>query len=51
MVIQGDGQTPKGKRFIRQTTKLKAGSMADPDFKTQMALAVEGILAQGSLPL
>lgn len=51
LVVQGDGQTPRGKKFIRATAQLKAKNMADPDFKAQLATAVEQMLAQSPLPL
>lgn len=51
MVVQGDGQTPRGKRFIRATEVLRCKTPSDPDFKKELEAAVEEMLAQRPLPL
>lgn len=51
LVVQGDGQTPKGKRFIRATEVLKSKSTRDERFKDELKAAVEQMLAQAPLPL
>ncbi len=51
LVVQGDAQTPRGKKFIRATTELSVKRMSDPDFKAQLAIAVDEMLAQSPLPL
>ena len=50
LIVQGDGQTPRGKKFIRATETLSARKMSDPKFKEQLATAVEEMLSQAPLP-
>lgn len=45
LIVQGDGQTPRGKRFIRQTEPLKSKNPADPTFKADLSAAVEKLLS------
>lgn len=40
LVVQGDGRTVKGKRYIVQTVELTAKTPADPNFKSELAAAV-----------
>lgn len=47
LVVQGLGQTPRGTRFIRQTTPLSVKTVTDKGFKSQMETAVTDMLAQG----
>lgn len=51
LVVQGLGKTPRGTKFIRSTTALAVTEIDDKAFKSQMAAAVEGMLAQDVLPL
>lgn len=39
------GQTPRGQRYIKQEVAMKAKTPADPEFKTELATAVEEILS------
>lgn len=52
LVIQGDGRTPRGKRYIKETIPLEAKNPSDPNFKQELANAVDRMLAeQPVLPL
>lgn len=44
LTVQGLGKTNRGQRFIQQTVEIDAKSMADKEFKEQMAAAVKQIL-------
>lgn len=46
LVVQGQGQTPRGQRFIRDTKELRVQKVSDKDFKTEMATAVDEIFAE-----
>lgn len=50
IVIQGDGKTPRGQRYIKQTVALKTSSITSPDFKGQMTAAVKEIMAEEGTP-
>lgn len=45
LIVQGDGQTPRGKRFIKKTEPLNAKDPKDPNFKAELATAVEELLS------
>lgn len=51
LVVQGLGQTPRGKRFIRQTVVLSAPRIGAKEFKTELSTAVSEMMAQAKLPL
>lgn len=51
LVVQGLGRTARGTKFIRTTTELKAAKLSDKNFKSEMATAVDQMLAQEALPL
>lgn len=51
LVVQGDGQTPRGQRYIKRTVELGVPSMASPGFKSALAAKVNELLAQQVLPL
>jgi len=44
MAVQGDGRTPRGQKYIKETIELTVKSTADPRFKAEMATAVEKLL-------
>lgn len=44
------GLTPRGQKFLKQQVILKATSTSDPKFKSQLAAAVEELMAQDTLP-
>lgn len=46
LVVQGDGKTPRGQRFIKETEALAVKSMADPNFKAQLSAAVNKMLPE-----
>lgn len=46
LVVNGLGKTPRGQKFIAQQVKLESTSMDDPEFKDEMAAAVEEILGK-----
>lgn len=46
LIVQGDGQTPRGKRFIKKTAPLKCKHERDPAFKEELAEAVEKLLSE-----
>jgi hypothetical protein len=41
LVVQAMGQTGRGQRFLKQAVELQAKDPKDPQFKTQLAAAVE----------
>lgn len=49
--VLGLGKTPRGQKFIRTRTALKVTSMSDPDFKKELAAAVDGMLGQAVLSI
>lgn len=51
LVVQGSGETPRGKAFIRSTVVLAAERTTDPAFKEEISAAVKEMLVQSSLPL
>ncbi len=48
LVVQGDGKTPRGQSYIKETDALTASSMSDPAFKGQMGQAVDKMLPESS---
>lgn len=46
LVVQGLGKTPRGQKFIRETTELKASKLTSPEFKAEMAAAVKEMLSE-----
>lgn len=44
LVVQATGRTGKGQRFIKGSEVLKVKSIADKNFKAEMAAAVEKLL-------
>lgn len=46
MVVVGKGQTPKGKAYIKDRKQLKAKSSKDPNFKAELALAIEEMFTE-----
>jgi len=44
LTVQGLGQTPRGQRFIRSAVELDVDQVRDPEFKDEMATAVEKLL-------
>lgn len=50
LVVQGLGRTPRGTKFIRKTTPLTVTKITDKKFKTEMAAAVEQMLAEDGIP-
>lgn len=48
LVVQGLGKTPRGQKFIRGLVPLKVKSMSDPEFKSELAAAVEKLYAEAA---
>lgn len=48
--VIGFGQTPRGQKFIRATKTLLAPTIGSKDFKSELAAAVEELLAQQVMP-
>lgn len=45
LVVQGQGKTPRGTKFIRKEVPVKATKMSDPEFKGELLKAVDEINA------
>lgn len=41
LVVQAQGRTDRGQKYIKEEIALEAKSPADPNFKTELAAAVE----------
>lgn len=41
----GYGQTPRGQKYVKDSSALNVKTTRDPNFKTVLATAVENILA------
>ncbi len=50
LTVQGMGETPRGQRYIRQSERLKASRISDPQFKSEMAAAIAKLFDQSSAP-
>ena len=46
LVVQGLGKTPRGQKFLRGVVPLQVKSMSDPEFKSQLAAAIEKLYAE-----
>lgn len=49
VVIQANGRTPTGRKFIKASRPLKCQSISDPKFKAEMAAVVNELLESDSL--
>lgn len=45
LTVVGLGKTPRGQRYIKESIPLEAKDMFDPNFKTELAEAVEKLFA------
>lgn len=48
LIVQATGRTARGQRYIKGSVPLTVKSMADPNFKREMAAAVEQLLDSGA---
>lgn len=51
LIVTSIGRTPNGVKYRKQSLVLKAKSTSDPEFKTQLAAAVNELAARSDRPL
>lgn len=52
MYVQAMGRTARGIKYVKDTVEINAKSTSDPNFKSELAAAVEKLMAQQpELPL
>lgn len=44
LTVTSIGRTPRGTKYLKQSIQLKATSPSDPDFKDELAVAVNTIV-------
>lgn len=48
IIVEGEGRTPRGQKYLKGNIPLKASKMSDKDFKSELAAAVAELIPQSS---
>lgn len=51
LVVQGEGRTDRGQKYIIDVKKLDVETPGDPQFKAELALAVKEMIGREPTPI